>query len=266
MPPESSPATLSGGESQRLALAGALVLEPSVLLLDEPTAMLDAATAADVRAVVADVVARRGLTLVVVEHRLDGWLDRVDRLVVLDASGSVIADGEPWPVLAEHGESLAAQGIWVPGVPDPEPLALVLDPAPDAAAGRVPQGRVVAAASGVRVEHRSRRLGERSRTTLAVDGSDLEARAGRSLALVGPSGAGKSSLMSALGGLVDAGAWHRGRRAAAHAGRGRETEPTPATGSRHRTSGPRPTSRASWPGCRSVRPPRSSAAPCVTTS
>ena len=88
-----------------------------MLLLDEPTAMLDAATAADVRAVVVDVVARRGLTLVVVEHRLDGWLDHVDRLVVLDASGSVIADGEPRRVLAEHGESLAAQGIWVPGVP-----------------------------------------------------------------------------------------------------------------------------------------------------
>ena len=202
MPPDSPPSTLSGGESQRLALAGALVMEPSVLLLDEPTAMLDADTAAGVRAVVAEVVERRGLTLVVVEHRLDGWLDLVDRLVVLDASGSVVADGEPRQVLAEHGNSLAAQGIWVPGVPDPEPLELALEPAPSAAAGRVPQGRLVAAAADVRVEHRSRRLGERSRTTLAVDGLDLEARAGRSLALVGPSGAGKSSLMSALGGLV----------------------------------------------------------------
>ncbi|KRF35685.1 ATP-binding cassette domain-containing protein [Terrabacter sp. Soil810] len=202
MPPDSPPSTLSGGESQRLALAGALVMEPSVLLLDEPTAMLDADTAAGVRAVVAEVVERRGLTLVVVEHRLGGWLDLVDRLVVLDASGSVVADGEPRQVLAEHGNSLAAQGIWVPGVPDPEPLELVLEPAPSAAAGRVPQGRLVAAAADVRVEHRSRRLGERSRTTLAVDGLDLEARAGRSLALVGPSGAGKSSLMSALGGLV----------------------------------------------------------------
>jgi len=202
MPPDSPPATLSGGESQRLALAGALVMEPSVLLLDEPTAMLDADTAAGVRAVVAEVVERRGLTLVVVEHRLDGWLDLVDRLVVLDASGSVVADGKPRQVLAEHGNSLAAQGIWVPGVPDPEPLELALEPAPSAAAGRVPQGCLVAAAADVRVEHRSRRLGERSRTTLAVDGLDLEARAGRSLALVGPSGAGKSSLMSALGGLV----------------------------------------------------------------
>ena len=202
MPADSSPETLSGGEAQRLALAGALVMEPSVLLLDEPTAMLDATTAAEVRAVVADVVARRGLTLVVVEHRLDGWLDLVDRIVVLDAKGAVVADGPPQQILDEHAASLAAQGIWVPGVPDPEPLAVDLEPAPEAVAGTVPDGRVVAAASGVRVEHRSRRLGERSRATLAVDGADLEARAGRSVALVGPSGAGKSSLMAALGGLV----------------------------------------------------------------
>ncbi|WP_344254565.1 ATP-binding cassette domain-containing protein [Terrabacter carboxydivorans] len=203
MAAESSAATLSGGESQRLALAGALVMEPSVLLLDEPTAMLDAATAGDVRAVVADVVARRGLTLVVVEHRLDGWLDHVDRLVVLDATGAVVADGDPRRVLDEHGKSLAAQGIWVPGVPDPDPLPLVLEPAPTAAAGRVSQGRVVSSAAGVRVEHVSRRLGGSSRTTLAVDGTDLEARAGRTVALVGPSGAGKSSLMATLGGLLE---------------------------------------------------------------
>lgn len=203
MPPSSPPATLSGGESQRLALAGALVMEPSVLLLDEPTAMLDAATAAEVRRVVADVVTRRGLTLVVVEHRLDGWVDLVDRLVVLDAEGSVVADGPPRAVLAREAGVLAAQGIWVPGVPDPEPQPLDLPPLPDASAGLVPDGGVVASAVGVGVQHRTRRLGEPARTTTAVADADLEVRAGRTLALVGPSGAGKSSLMSALGGLVE---------------------------------------------------------------
>jgi len=203
MPPSSPPATLSGGESQRLALAGALVMEPSVLLLDEPTAMLDAATAAEVRRVVGEVVTRRGLTLVVVEHRLDGWVDLVDRLVVLDADGSVVADGPPRAVLEREADALAAQGIWVPGVPDPAPQRLDLPPLPDASAGLVQAGGVVASAVGIGVEHRTRRLGEPARTTTAVVDADLEARAGRTLALVGPSGAGKSSLMSALGGLVE---------------------------------------------------------------
>ncbi|WP_345506108.1 ATP-binding cassette domain-containing protein [Terrabacter aeriphilus] len=211
MPPESSPDTLSGGESQRLALAGALAMEPSVLLLDEPTAMLDATTAAQVRRVVDGVATRRGLTLVVVEHRLDGWVDLVDRLVVIDDDGQVVADGPPGEVLEQHADSLARQGIWVPGLPEPEPLRVDLPPVGSRAAGGVVAGGVVAGgasvgevvvrARGLRVEHRSRRLGEPSRTTLAVDGTDLVARSGRALALVGPSGAGKSTLLTALGGL-----------------------------------------------------------------
>ena len=86
---------LSGGEGQRLALAGALALRPGLLLLDEPTAMLDAASADDVRRAVLAAVAATGSTLVVVEHRLEPWVDHVDRLVVLSGDGAVIADGAP---------------------------------------------------------------------------------------------------------------------------------------------------------------------------
>ncbi|HET7397191.1 MAG TPA: ATP-binding cassette domain-containing protein [Intrasporangium sp.] len=209
MSPESAPSTLSGGELQRLALAGALVLEPRVLLLDEPTAMLDVATAATVRGVVADVVWRRGLTLLVVEHRLDGWLDQVDRLVVLDRDGAILADGPPAMVLDEHRDTLTAHGIWVPGADEPEPLRLDVPAVPrpasaaadstSAAADPTP----VAAARAVTVVHRSRRLGQPSRTTVAVREADLTVRSGEAVALVGPSGAGKSSLLLALGGLVE---------------------------------------------------------------
>lgn len=202
MPEDSPPSSLSGGESQRLALAGALVLEPRVLLLDEPTAMLDAATASTVRAVVDEVARRRDLTLVVVEHRLDGWLDLVDRLIVLDASGAIVADGAPAPVLAQHSELLAAQGIWVPGVPDPTPLVLELPSLPDGSAGDVPEGRLVASARGLTVEHRTRHLGLPGRATTAVRSADLDLHAGETVALVGASGAGKSSLMAAVGGLI----------------------------------------------------------------
>jgi energy-coupling factor transport system ATP-binding protein len=202
LPPDSSPLTLSGGEAQRLALAGALVMEPRLLLLDEPTAMLDATTSAGVRAVVADVVRRRGLTLVVVEHRLTGWLDVVDRLVVLDDRGRIVADGAPSEVLAEHAESLVRQGIWVPGAPEPEPLPVVLTPMPRAAAGVVARGRAVVSGTGLGVERRSRRLGSTARSTTAVADVDLEVEAGHLTALTGPSGAGKTTLMATLGGLL----------------------------------------------------------------
>jgi energy-coupling factor transport system ATP-binding protein len=177
-------------------------MEPRVLLLDEPTAMLDPDTAATVRAVVDEIASRRGLTVVVVEHRLDGWLDQVDRLVVLDAAGRIVADGDPRAVLDEHRDALAAQGIWVPGVPDPDPLELHLPVVPEVSAGVVAPGKVAVAARDVTVEHRSRRLGAEPRFTVAVRDQDLDVAAGRTVALVGPSGAGKSTLMAAAGGLI----------------------------------------------------------------
>jgi energy-coupling factor transport system ATP-binding protein len=82
------PHTLSGGEKQRVALAGLLALEPEVLLLDEPTSMLDAAGR---REILERLEALRGTTTVLhVTHHLEELLD-ADRVLVLN-SGGLVAD------------------------------------------------------------------------------------------------------------------------------------------------------------------------------
>jgi len=194
---------LSGGESQRLALAGALALEPRVVLLDEPTAMLDPHAAEEVRRSVLEVVRQRGATMVVVEHRVEPWLDHVDRLLVLDDRGHLVADGDPRTVMGVHADTLAEHGVWVPGYDAPHPVEVAPDlvepwDAPALADPRVPLVR----ADGVSVRHR-RRLGARGTVgaTLALDDVCADLTAGRGLAVTGPSGAGKSTLVSLLAGL-----------------------------------------------------------------
>ena len=176
---------LSGGQKQRLALAGALAMRPGLLLLDEPTANIDPDGVREVRDAVAAVLDRTGATAVIVEHRVEAWLDVVDRIVVLAADGDVVADGAPREVLAVQGAALAAAGVWVPGR---EPgVRRVSGPAPDARPELV-------IAEGLRVGREPRH---------PLPGIvDTELAAGSVLALTGPNGAGKSTLALTLGGLL----------------------------------------------------------------
>lgn len=177
---------LSGGQKQRLALAGAIAMRPGLLLLDEPTANLDPAGVAEVRDAVARVLDRTGATFVVVEHRVDVWVDLVDRVIVLDADGRLIADGAPSDVLERSRDDLLAAGVWVPGVPLP------VDIAPDTAPAR----RTAPILLGDDLT-----IG-RPRGTPVQRGIDVALPVGRSTVLTGPNGAGKSTLALTLGGLL----------------------------------------------------------------
>jgi energy-coupling factor transport system ATP-binding protein len=171
-----STAALSGGEAQRLALAGVLALRPGLLLLDEPTANLDPAGGDLVR----DAITRShqdDTTLILVEHRVAEALPLVDRVVVLEAGGGIRADGAPEMVFAAYGDRLADEGVWVPGFRIP-PLK---SPAP--------AGSEVARAVDVSVANR-------------VRDASITVHEGEVLAVTGPNGAGKSTLALVLGGLL----------------------------------------------------------------
>ncbi|MBC3760732.1 ABC transporter ATP-binding protein [Quadrisphaera oryzae] len=187
LPLQHSTARLSGGQRQRLALAGVLALEPQLLLLDEPTAMLDPDGAARLRDVVAERLAATGAGCLLVEHRVDLWVDLVDRVVVLAPGGGVLADGPVARVLAQRGAELAAAGVWVPGHHP------VLVGARRAGAAAV--GLPLLSLDDVAV-------GRRGGGDPVLSGVSAVVRAGSVTAVRGANGAGKSTLALAVAGLA----------------------------------------------------------------
>jgi energy-coupling factor transport system ATP-binding protein len=180
--------SLSGGQKQRLALAGALAMCPRLLLLDEPTANLDGQGVIGVRDAVARTLETTGATLVVVEHRVAVWRDLIDRVIILDAAGGILADGAPGDVLTVHSRQLADAGVWAGFSPRvPTRASVRPSAAPLLSASGLDIGRPV---FGQRVP------------TLVNSGIDLAVAAGDAVVITGVNGSGKSTLALTLAGLI----------------------------------------------------------------
>lgn len=95
-----NPLELSGGEKRRVALAGVLVLEPEVLLLDEPTAGLDSPSRKVLFELLENLRQRCGTALIWVSHHLEEMLAHATRMLALH-QGAVIADGRPSELIAD---------------------------------------------------------------------------------------------------------------------------------------------------------------------
>ncbi len=96
---------LSGGEKQRLSIASVLAMEPTVIILDEPTANLDPEGAAEVKSLIYELKENHGVTIIIIEHNISGILGLADRLVVI-SGGKIVLDGPPRQILNQSGRMI----------------------------------------------------------------------------------------------------------------------------------------------------------------
>lgn len=202
------PSRLSGGQRQRVCIAGALAMEPAVLVLDEPSSLLDVRGRAAIMRVMGRLAAA-GATLVHVTHFMDEAL-AADRVVVMQR-GHVALEGTPDEVFATKN----AQVIEALGLEMPFGARLAAALRADAADGKV---AAVAAPSGEKPAAPvpaaeppailARDLGfSYGPDAQALDGVSFEVPVRATTAIVGQTGSGKSTLLRLLCGLeaADAG-------------------------------------------------------------
>ena len=106
-----APHLLSGGQKQRVAIAGVIAMEPSVIVLDEPTAMLDPQGRREVISTITSLCREKGMTVVLITHHMDECVG-ADRLIVM-SKGKVVADGRPEDVFADVA-LMDSEGLSVP--------------------------------------------------------------------------------------------------------------------------------------------------------
>ncbi len=194
---------LSGGEKQKVAIATAIMQAPEYLVLDEPTSQLDPSSAEAILSVLQRLNEELGMTIIMVEHRLERIMHRADRMLVMQ-DGKLAGDGEPELVAMEH--DLDAMGVGYPQIARAakllghQYLPLTVKEGkkymgtvkPHAQKAAVPEN-ILLTAKNVKFQYDD---------VPVLRNLNLDVRAGEILGLVGNNGSGKSTLAKLLAGIL----------------------------------------------------------------
>ena len=187
---DSYPFRLSGGQRQRVMIACALVLEPLLLICDEPTTALDVTTQAQILKLVRELQRRRGTALLFITHDFGVVSEIADHVVVMQ-TGKVVESGPARQVLN------APQHPYTRKLIAAIPSGSAERPTPTDGAAHVLQVKALC-----KTYKSGNGLFKRSRSVQAAKDISFDLRRGETLGLVGESGSGKSSVGRCLVGLA----------------------------------------------------------------
>src|SRR5580698_600782 len=197
----SYPHRLSGGQRQRIMIAMALVLEPKLLIADEPTTALDVTTQKQILTLIRDLQRDRGTAVLFITHDMGVVAEIADRVAVM-RQGRLVETGALDTILRnpvmEYTRNLLSA---VPSLVPRAPRAASSEP-------------VVLEANELGKIYRERSLFGRVREVAAAQDVTLTLRKGRTLGIVGESGSGKSTVARCIVRLIDptSGTVHLGNR------------------------------------------------------
>lgn len=212
-----SPATLSGGETQRLAIAGVLAMQPEVLILDEPVAELDPHGRKEICAILDELRVTHGATVILIEQDPDLIAHYADRVIIM-SEGAIVKDGTAREVFGD-AEACLEYGVFPPEASllaqkltrsfggfytEPPLTAAELS---RAVAPHLATVKLAAAAPAEQLERgavvlEARGVGHRYENGFeALKGVDLRITEGEYVAIVGTNGAGKTTLTKHFNGI-----------------------------------------------------------------
>src|SRR5690348_2230477 len=186
----SYPHRLSGGQRQRIMIAMALVLEPKLLIADEPTTALDVTTQKQILTLIRDLQRDHGTAVLFITHDM-GVVAEIAHRVAVMRSGRLVETGTLDTILRtpamEYTRNLLSS---VPSLVPRAPRADTSEP-------------VVLETSGLGKIYRERSFLGKLREVAAADDVTLTLRKGRTLGIVGESGSGKSTVARCIVRLID---------------------------------------------------------------